>query len=272
MFYVLINLTTCKYRKWFQSIVLRNMVVNTNNCSYKRDVPADQVSGSRYPVPESLHERYQHSHHHPQYQSHSQSQSQSHSHSQSSRLAEQHSQHRFLPETYNDSWYVKEGANRRSSGVYDTGHCWPSSTEGEGMVGAYVSPTLMHPTSVDRDTRTSYGYRAVVVNVNGDSAVVRSTSSTHNRSTADTSYGWCSSGAGRTTSPAANAATVTTTATGASGTTGTTTTTTTTTATTSDTSWIPWCRPAVFLLVLVLLVLVFVLISGILLYFNCTYT
>lgn len=38
-----------------------------------------------------------------------------------------------------------------------------------------------------------------------------------------------------------------------------------------DSCWASWCKPTILLLILVLLVVVFVLVSGILLYFNCMF-
>lgn len=211
---------------------------------------------------------------------------------------------RFPPETYNDSWYVNKGLEQQRSRGIDSPETWQNSRRNpEGPHSTYL-PHEPHGTNQDwkstkvtssqlnieantaqewqvpskrnldakrgtdqpasewqnsneksnkvgaamgaaMDAREPAGtynnYRAVVVNANGNSSVLPpSTAAT--TAQRGGSFEWCCGGGSSATD------------------------------THTETTWIPWCRPAVFLLVLVLLVLVFVLISGILFYFNCTYT
>lgn len=94
--------------------------------------------------------------------------------------------------------------------------------------------------------QSSQVYRGVVVNASGDSSVVRSS---HMQDTSvaapveTNSCGWCLNTQSSTTPPS-----------------------------TRDSCLISWCRPTILLLILVLIVVVFVLVSGILLYYNCTFS
>lgn len=162
------------------------------------------------------------------------------------------------PQTYNNSWYVKEtvtdgfvGPNppRNKHGCFC--QCWPNkefqvqqptmncnNTSGSAanMVasyGVYHDVGLRPTEEEDGFVQRRSTYRGVVVNASGGTNLVPSEES---------SCGWCLSP--QTQSPA---------------------------ATTGESCWMHWCRPTILLLILVLLVIVFVLVSGLLLYFNCTF-
>lgn len=89
-------------------------------------------------------------------------------------------------------------------------------------------------------------YRGVVVNASGDSSVVRNNSQLQQpppvAGESNSRCGWCLS------------------------------TESTTPSNSRDSCLMSWCRPTILLLILVLLVVVFVLVSGILLYYNCRLT
>lgn len=91
-------------------------------------------------------------------------------------------------------------------------------------------------------------YRGVVVNASGDSSVVRPPTQPVQQQTpqsaeSSTRCGWCLSPSSSTPP-----------------------------TTDRESCIMSWCRPTILLLILVLLVIVFVLVSGILLYYNCRFT
>lgn len=302
------------------------MVINTNS-SYKQRETAYHEGGPRPYAPEAEHPDH---HYYPQGGSHSQYYPEGAQYrAEDYRTAEDYhtssndeyrgenyhtddyrsgQSQRFLPETYNDSWYVNKGLEQQRSRGLDSPETWQNSRRNpEGPHSTYL-PHEPHSTNQDwqtakvtssadwqtpqrnidantaqewqapskrnldakrgtdqpasewqnsneksskiglgaaMDTRERTGsynnYRAVVVNANGDSTVLPPTNAATTAQQGG-SFEWCCGGGSSST------------------------------GTHTETTWIPWCRPAVFLLVLVLLVLVFVLISGILFYFNCTYT
>lgn len=105
--------------------------------------------------------------------------------------------------------------------------------------------------------QNSQVYRGVVVNASGDSTVVRSG---HMQ---DTSVGAAAAAAVASTAPVETNSCGWCLNTQSSA--------TTTSPSSRDSCLISWCRPTILLLILVLLVVVFVLVSGILLYYNCTF-
>ncbi|CAG9816695.1 unnamed protein product [Phaedon cochleariae] len=113
----------------------------------------------------------------------------------------------------------------------------------------YRETSYSDPYRTDRD-REEDGFiprsnqcRGVVVNASGDSSVVRPSrlQQSPQHAASNSRCGWCLT-KDATAQPSSSSASC----------------------------WISWCRPTILLLVLVLLVVVFVLVSGILLYHNCT--
>lgn len=179
------------------------------------------------------------------------------------------------PQTYSDSWYVRETTPYGSSSAAvdkEQRHscwCWSRSAGAEpamrytngpqsaasmvasygvyndatlrpdededGFIPRYLSPSGC--TALKGFSRANV-YRGVVVNAAGDSSVLRRSQET--APAESYSCGWCERS-------------------------------TTTTPSNRNSCLISWCRPTILLLILVLLVVVFVLVSGILLYFNCTF-
>ena len=199
------------------------------------------------------------------------------------------------PQTYSDSWYVREtntyGSSSAATVDKEQRHscwCWSKSegapepamryTNGPqsaaSMVasyGVYNDATLradddedgfiprlvrskrprfaLFLISVDDDDDSTRGifphranvYRGVVVNAAGDSSVLRPVHLQEPAPPESESCGWCFSRSSSTTPSARNSCLAS------------------------------WCRPTILLLILVLLVVIFVLVSGILLYYNCTF-
>lgn len=168
------------------------------------------------------------------------------------------------PQTYSDSWYVRESTPYGSSSVPRTNKeldrdfwwCWskPAATfestmrysnGTESAANMVASYGVYSDAVADEDdgfvTRGVTGniYRGVMVNSAGDSRVVCSGPSANAESN---SCGWCFSSRVSTIPQPRNSCFAT------------------------------WCRPTILLLILVLLVVVFVLISGILLYYNRTFS
>ncbi|RZC40678.1 hypothetical protein BDFB_000528 [Asbolus verrucosus] len=172
------------------------------------------------------------------------------------------------PQTYSDSWYVRETTTYGSSsaGAVDKEQigyscwCWSKSagaaepamryTNGPqsaaSMVasyGVYNDATLRSDEDDDGFIPRANLYRGVVVNAAGDSSVVRASHLQQEPAPTEAdSCGWCFGSQTPSTTPEAR-----------------------------NSCLVSWCRPTILLLILVLLVVVFVLVSGILLYFNCTF-
>jgi hypothetical protein len=169
------------------------------------------------------------------------------------------------PQTYSDSWYVRETATYGSTSATAVDKeqrqscwCWSKSTgaaepamrytngpqSAASMVasyGVYNDASLRGEEDDDGFIPRANVYRGVVVNAAGDSSVVRPSHLQEPAPAETNSCGWCiSSRSSTTTPPPRNSCLVT------------------------------WCRPTILLLILVLLV-VFLLVSAILLYFNCTF-
>lgn len=157
------------------------------------------------------------------------------------------------PETYNKTWYVRD-ANAYGSNAPLT-CCGLSKTEQQtastamrynngpqsaaNMVASYgvYQHNSQRPEEDEDGFIPNNSYRGAVVNSSGDTTVVRSNESTENE---NRSCGWCIPSPQSSTTP-----------------------------TTEESCWMSWCKPTVLLILLVILVVVFVLVSGILLYFNC---
>lgn len=117
------------------------------------------------------------------------------------------------------------------------------------QVQSYVvyDTNLRCNSTIDEDGFIPHGtsmYPGVLVNASGDSTVVRNSqqASPTVASEPHSKCGWCLSTESTTPSTPERSSSLST-----------------------------WCRPTILLLILVLLVVVFVLVSGILLYCNCTF-
>lgn len=111
--------------------------------------------------------------------------------------------------------------------------------------GVYNDTNLRSDEDEDGFIPRANVYRGVVVNASGDSSVVRSSQLQQPSPAAveaTSRYGWCLNA--QSTTPSSSG---------------------------RDSCLLSWCRPTILLLILVLLVVVFVLVSGILLYYNCTF-
>lgn len=110
--------------------------------------------------------------------------------------------------------------------------------------GVYNDTSLRSEEDEDGFIPRANVYRGVIVNASGDSSVVRSSQLQQPSPAAveaSSRCGWCLNA--QSTTPNSSG---------------------------RDSCLISWCRPTILLLILVLLVVVFVLVSGILLYYNCT--
>lgn len=190
------------------------------------------------------------------------------------------------PQTYNHSWHVRETAAYGAGGasvppVFThleercSCSCWPRCEHYQGMrcpsypapppisaasvvasYGVYHHHSPHHQDDDDGFAPKPITYKGVVVNAAGTSSVVRPTPPPQEAQpqAEEKPCGCCGC-----CKPVRRSTTATTT------------TTTTPAPSQSDEScWWSWCRPTIVLLFLVLLVIVFVLVSAILLYYNCT--
>ena len=165
------------------------------------------------------------------------------------------------PQAYNNSWYVQEINTLNSQQIIGNKtepsccKCLPrgepqttmryndgqqSATNMVASYGVYNHNGQATENGEDGFIPRSNAYHGVVVNASGGASVLRPTEAL---SSDDNSCGWCVS---MTQSPSATAS--------------------------EETCWMSWCRPTLLLLILVLLIVVFVLVSGVLLYLNCTLT
>lgn len=167
------------------------------------------------------------------------------------------------PQTYNNSWHVRESATYGSGTVRFkegaaapcTCSCWPKCEHAAMRYnnGAHSAATMVASYGVYKDTglrlpededgfqpRANH-YRGVVVNAAGSSSVVRPASAGPAATRAEgCCCGWCGkSQTGSTTQ--------------------------------EPSCFFTWCRPTVLLVILIVLVIVFVSVSGILLYYNCMF-
>lgn len=169
-------------------------------------------------------------------------------------------------QSYNNSWYVRETAENGPEAAPTSDDepessscgCWSKKETKEQQLPmrcnnpARSSSSMVASYGVYHDTGLhtveeeggfiprANVYRGVVVNAAGDSSVVRPGEVS---TTEESSCGWCVSSA----SPPA-------------------------TSTPEESCWVNWCRPTVLLIILVLLVIIFMFVSGLLLYFNCKFT
>lgn len=165
------------------------------------------------------------------------------------------------PQTYNNSWHVRESATYGSGSVrFKEGPCtcssWPKCEHAAAMrynngsqsaasmvasYGVYKDAGLRLPEDEDGFQPRANHYRGVVVNAAGSSSVVRPAGAAPAAARPEVACcGWC--GKSQTGS-----------------------------ATQEPSCWFSWCRPTVLLVVLIVLVIVFVSVSGILLYYNCMF-
>lgn len=167
------------------------------------------------------------------------------------------------PQTYNNhSWHVGEGIANEPEPNSSTAtkkeerfccKCLPKTEEEQtelrysncpqstaNMVASYGVYYESGLRSDDEDgfIPRSSAYRGIVVNASGGTSVLHTTETQNNDSDLCV---WCMANQVQSTT------------------------------TNNDSWWLSWCKPTILLLVLVLLVVMFVLISGILLYFNCKY-
>lgn len=107
--------------------------------------------------------------------------------------------------------------------------------------GVYNDTNLRSDEDEDGFVPRANVYRGVVVNASGDSTVVRTSHLQQQPAPVDNhTCGWCLNSDTNSATPSSR-----------------------------ESCLISWCRPTILLLILVLLVVVFVLVSGILLYYNC---
>lgn len=169
------------------------------------------------------------------------------------------SQNNAYPQTYNASWHVREAPAYGGDHTHNTDttkvdadsccKCLPRNETQEPTMryntpqsaanvvasyGVYHDAGLRSEDDEDGFIPRSNAYRGVVVNATGGTSVVRPNEPPPAESE---SCGWCVN-----PQPASS----------------------------SESCWMSWCKPTILLLILVLLVIVFVLVSGVLLYFNCT--
>lgn len=176
------------------------------------------------------------------------------------------------PPTYNHSWHVLETAGEPLSQPQPfeercSCSCWPRCEHYQGMrCPGYLAPPPIptagvvpsysvyhrpHQASQHRVDEDGFvpgpnTYKGVVVNVTGASSVVRPIAPLQETQVQEeeSGYGCCQRKSQSTISSAQP----------------------------ETGCWLSWCRPTILLLFLVLLVIVFVLVSAILLYYNCTLT
>ncbi|KAK4872297.1 hypothetical protein RN001_016421 [Aquatica leii] len=166
------------------------------------------------------------------------------------------------PQTYNNSWYVREPNSNGSAtsnvpkDAVCSRKCWnndmstmhpttmrcnnlpQSAANMVASYGVYQDTELRNADEEDGFVPRNSVYRGIVVNATGGSSVVRTAEVIPPE---ENSCSWC-------VAPQSDASNTDTEA----------------------SCWTACCKPTVLLLILVVLVVIFMLVSGILVYFNCT--
>lgn len=163
------------------------------------------------------------------------------------------------PETYNKTWYVRDTNSYSSNapltccGLTKTDQQLTTSTamrynngpqSAANMVasyGVYQHTNQRQDEDDDGFVPNSNNYRSAVVNSSGDTTVTRHND--NNTENEDTSCDWCLPPSQSSTTPS-----------------------------NEESCWMSWCKPSILLVLLIILIVVFVLVAGILIYYNCMFT
>lgn len=160
------------------------------------------------------------------------------------------------PETYNKTWYVRDTNSYSSNapltccGLTKTDQQLTTATAMRYNNGAQSAANMVASYGVYQHTNqrqededgflpNSNNYRSAVVNSSGDTTVTRPNETTDNE---ETSCDWCLPPPQTSATPS-----------------------------NEESCWMSWCKPSILLVLLVILIVVFILVAGILIYYNCMF-
>lgn len=164
------------------------------------------------------------------------------------------------PETYNKTWYVRDTNSYSSNapltccGLTKTDQQLTISTamrynngpqSAANMVasyGVYQHTNQREEEDDDGFVPNSNNYRSAVVNSSG-ATTTYTRPNNDNMENEDTSCDWCLPPTQSSSTPS-----------------------------NEDSCWMSWCKPSILLVLLIILIVVFVLVAGILIYYNCMFT